>query len=212
MIKPVLKYCIPIYLLLGYTTLVALRRGDVSVEVLLVLLIPIAIIIVLGLFFGVFISVLIKKPNHESKFYWIGQLASILLVTAFFIYAWEDNNHKRSNAEENELTIRNVTDSDSRPFVLPAFDSLKLKFKSPNDLHLNSVTSFVNDDGLTVYFAYNLIADHAKEYYSKYKVENGQARLVQFNLDTRSTIDYLHVSRQQDALKDTLKKYEKIMK
>lgn len=212
MIKPVLKYCIPIYLLLGYATLVVLRRGDVSVEVLLVLLIPIAIIIVLGLLFGVFISVLIRKPNHERKFYWIGQLASFMLATTFFIYAWEDSQYKRSNAEENELTIRNVTDSISRPFVLPAFDSLKLKFKNPNDLKLNSVTSFANDDGFTVYFAYNLVDNHIKEYYSRYKVENGQARLVQFNLDTRSTIDYLHVSRQQDALKDTLKKYEKIMK
>jgi hypothetical protein len=179
---------------------------------LLALSILIVIVIVVGLLFGMIISVVIRKPNHDRKFYWIGQLISLTLFASTFAHTLVDGHHKRSIAEENEITIRDVTDSITRPFVHRAFDSLKLKFKSPNDLDLNSVTSIQNAGGFTVYFAYNLFDHSDKEYYSKFEVKNAQAQLVQFNLDTRSTIDYLHVYKQQEALKDTLKKYENQIK
>jgi hypothetical protein len=212
MLRSILKYCIPIYLLLGCITIVVIRQFDNFLAFLLVSWILIAIIIAVGLFFGMIISVVIRKPNHEPKFYWIGQLVSLTLIAPTFIHTVVDGRRTRSNAEENEITIRNVTDSISGPFVHRAFDSLKLKFKSPNDLDLNSVTEIENRDGFTVYFAYNLFGKHDKEYYSKYRVKTDQAQLVQFNLDTRSTIDYLHVHKLQESLKDTLKKYENMAK
>lgn len=159
------------------------------------------------------ISVVIRKPNHERTFYWLGQLISLALIAIPLTQAILDSNPpKRSNAEQNEITIREVTDTFSRQFVVPAFDSLKSKFKNPNDLNLNSVTTIENDGGFSVYFAYNLFGNKAKEYYSKYEVTNDQIQLAQFNLDTHSTREYLHIQKRQEGLKDTLNALESMAK
>ena len=217
MIKPVLKYCIPIYLVLGCVSMGMLRRGWIPLmdllEGFLGLLLMIAIVTVLGLFFGMVISVVIRKPNHERKFYWLGQLISFALIAIPLTQAILDSNPpKRSIAEQNEITIREVTDTFSRQFVVPAFDSLKSKFKNPNDLNLNSVTTIEHDGGFSVYFAYNLFDNKTKEYYSKYEVKNDQIQLAQFNLDTHSTREYLHIQKRQEGLKDTLNALESMAK
>jgi hypothetical protein len=212
MIKPILKYCISLYLVLGFIAFLLLKKDDGPLGPLLALSILIVIIVVVGLFLGMIISVLIRRPARERIFYGIGQALSFTLGASFFLYALFHNPDKRTNAELNEATIRNLNNNNSWPFILPAFDSLKLKFKSPDDLKLNAVTSFGKDSGYTVYFAYNLFNNNTKEYYSKYEVANGQAKLIQFNLNTQSSIDYLHVSGKQEELKDSMKKYERLFK
>src|SRR6516164_7915113 len=109
MIKPVLKYCIPIYLLLGLATIIVLRRSSPSLAAVLLLLFMIICVIVLGLLIGMIISVLIRRPHRERIFYTIGQLISFVLLASTFIQAIPANNHpKRSIAEENEVTVREV--------------------------------------------------------------------------------------------------------
>jgi hypothetical protein len=159
------------------------------------------------------ISVLIRRPHRERIFYTIGQLISFVLLASTFIQAIPANNHpKRSIAEENEVTVREVTDSSIWPFVLPAFDSLKLKFKNPNDIEINSVTALQNSRGFTLYFVYNLSGDKSEEYYSKYQAHKGQADLIQFNLNTRATRGGMRLQKQQKAIDDSVNKYEKMTK
>ena len=150
MIKPILKYCIPIYLVLGYITMVAVRRTIFSSEASLILLVFIAVIIALGLFIGLIISVLARKPNHEHKFYGLGQIISFSLIASFIIYGLLiDSRPKRSMAEENEVTIQQLTDTITRPYVLRAYNNLKSKFNSPNDLEIKSITEIQQPDGFT---------------------------------------------------------------
>jgi hypothetical protein len=109
-------------------------------------------------------------------------------------------------AEENAVTIQDLTDTITRPYVLGAYNNLTSKFNSPNDLETNSITQLQQSDGFTIYFTYNLFNNQSKEYYSKYKVNDAQAKLVQFNLDTRSNPDYFKLHKQQEAEIDTLTK------
>ena len=93
MILPVLKYCTPIYLILAGISLVVIERGAVTLPAVLVFLVLIAAIIVLGLLLGMILSVLIKKPQHERTFYWIGQVIAFLLVVLPFGKALYDSYH-----------------------------------------------------------------------------------------------------------------------
>jgi hypothetical protein len=93
MILPVLKYCTPIYLLLAGISLVVIKRGAVTLPAVLVFLSLIAAIIVLGLLFGMILSVLIKNPQHERTFYWIGQVIAFLLIVLPFGKALYDSYH-----------------------------------------------------------------------------------------------------------------------
>jgi hypothetical protein len=213
MIKPVLKYCIPIYLLLAYITLAVAKGTMFPLAAFLIASVLIVVIVVLGLVIGMIISVLFRMPNHERKFYWIGQMISVAFLVTTFIQAFlTDNRPKRSMAEENEVTIRELTDTITRPFVLRAFENLKSKFNSPNDLEINSVTELQNAEGFTVYFSYNLNNNPSKEYYSKYDVGNVQAKLIEFNLDTRSTAEYLQIRKQHEKTDSLVDKLEKMSK
>jgi hypothetical protein len=207
MIKPVLKYCIPIYLVLGYITMLVGRRTIFSSEASLILLVLIAVIIALGLFIGLIISVLARKPNHERKFYGLGQIISFALIVSFIIYGLLiDTRSKRSMAEENEVTIRELTDTITRPYVLRAYNNLQSKFNSPNDLEIHSITEIQQPEGFTIYFVYTLFNTKSKEYYSKYEVSNTLVQLVQFNLDKQTNPGFFKFRKQQEAELDTVAK------
>ena len=111
-------------------------------------------------------------------------------------------------ADENIVTIRDLTDTVTRPFVLRAFENLVSKFNSPNDLEINSVIELQDSDGFTVYFTYNLFPAESQEYYSKYEVNNSDAKLIQYN-SPLSSQDYLKLSKQIQAEIDTVTKIVK---
>lgn len=195
------------YLILGYMTIVAVRRTIFSLEASLILLVFIAVIIVLGLFFGLLISVIARKPNHERKFYGIGQIISFMLIAGFLTYGLlVDTQPKRSKAEENEVMIRQLTDSITRAYVSRSFENLKSKFNSPNDLDVKSITEIQQPEGYNIYFVYTLFDTKSKEYYSKYEVNTALVKLVQFNLDTRTNPGFLNFRKQQESEIDTVAK------
>jgi hypothetical protein len=83
MILPVLKYCLPIYLLLAGGLFLEIRGGR-TLGAALVLLGLIVAITVLGLILGMILSVLVRKPKFETVFYLIGQVVAFgLIVTPF---------------------------------------------------------------------------------------------------------------------------------
>lgn len=88
MILPVLKYCLPIYVLLAFGFVLAVKHAPIDIVGVLVLAAIIAAITVLGLILGMILSVLIRKPRHERVFYAIGQLIAFVLVLTPFVKAW----------------------------------------------------------------------------------------------------------------------------
>jgi hypothetical protein len=81
MILRVLKYCIPIYLVLAVLLLSEIRGGR-SWDAVLILLGLIAAITVLGLILGMVACVLVRVPAYELAFYAIGQVVAF----GFMVY------------------------------------------------------------------------------------------------------------------------------
>jgi hypothetical protein len=84
MILPVLKYCLPIYLLLAGLLLLGVKGGH-SLAAVLILLGLIIAITVLGLILGMLLSVLIRRPKLERWFYLIGQVVAFGVIVIPFL-------------------------------------------------------------------------------------------------------------------------------
>jgi len=182
MIKKILKYCIPVYILSGIITALIFiiprglgNAGNVAVFITVVPLAFTLIIAAIGLLLGLVPSILIQSQSKEKTFYWTGQIISFIAFYTFFTYMMVHNFNKKTNAQENEATILSLTDNGREYFGRVAFDSLKLKFKTPDDFVLNTYTIFVQDSTInsqkdsvyTVYFSYTLKDNKDKELMAK---------------------------------------------
>jgi hypothetical protein len=220
MIKKILKYCIPAYLLSGVVTIIVIAKGHVNLlPAAIFLVVIIAIITGVGLLLGLIPSILIQRPAIEKAFYWIGQIISFIAFYTYFLYSVNFGSDKKTNEQENEATMRSLTDNGKEYFGLVAFDSLKLKFRTPDDFVLNTYTVFAQDSMVnaqkdpiyTVYFSYTLKDDKENELMAKYIVMDHQARLAGFNIDKNANEEFMRVYRKQEALKDSANKFEKMV-
>lgn len=224
MIKKILKYCVPAYILSGIITsiVILIPRGPANIgyAALYVLLVSLAftlIITAVGLLLGLVPSILIQSPAKEKLFYWVGQIFSFIAFYTFFIYLMVHDFNKKTTAQENEATIESLTNNGQEYFGRIAFDSLKQKFKTPDDFVLNTYTVFEQDSTInsqkdsifTVYFSYMLKDDKAKELMAKYFVIDHQAILKGFDIDKHDNAEYMQVYKKQEVLKAKLDKLDK---
>lgn len=125
--------------------------------------------------------------------------------------------NKKTTAQENEATIESLTDHGQEYFGRIAFDSLKQKFKNPDDFVLNTYTVFEQDSLIdsqkdsiyTVYFNYTLKDDKTKELMAKYIVIDHQATLKGFDIDKYDNAEYMQVYKKQEVLKAKVDKLDK---
>ena len=120
MIKHALKYCIPVYLLVGGITIaLTLGRRDEFLPALAAVLFLITIVVVAGLLIGMIISVLIKKPNYKRKVYLLGQLISFTLLVGAMVYMRISNSQgsKHLNAYHWYTSTKSIILSDSNAYT-----------------------------------------------------------------------------------------------
>ena len=174
----------------------------------------------IGLLFGLLPSILIQRSSKEKIFYWVGQIAAFIVFYTWFISSMAPDLHrhtKKTNAQENEATILSLTDHGKEYFARIAFDSLELKFKTPDDFVLNTYIAFERDSTIdsqkhhiyTVYFSYTPNDDKTKELMAKYLVINHQAILAGFDIDKYDNPEYMRVYKKQEVLKAKLDKFDK---
>ena len=224
MIKKILKYCVPVYILSGIITALSFiipgGLGNIGNAVVFITLVPLAftlIITAIGLLLGLVPSILIQIPSKEKTFYWTGQIISFIAFYTFFIYMTVHDFNKKTTAQENEATIVSLTDHGKEYFARIAFDSLELKFKTPDDFVLNTYIAFEKDSTIdsqkkhtyTVYFSYTLKDNKAKELMAKYIVIDHQAILAGFDIDKYDSAEYMQVYKKQEVLKAKLDKFDK---
>ena len=80
----ILKYCIPIYLVLAAMLLRVIRGGG-SWDAALLFLGLIAAVTVMGLILGMVISVLVRKPRYDMVFYAAGQVVAFGSIVIPFL-------------------------------------------------------------------------------------------------------------------------------
>lgn len=121
MIKKILKYCIPFYILSGLITIITYlvitgpyhNLWGVALLTIITTLLIALIITAIGLLFGLVPSILIQRPAKEKIFYWVGQIVAFVVFYAWFINWVTPDLHKhtiKTNAQENEATIESLTD------------------------------------------------------------------------------------------------------
>ena len=220
MIKKILKYCVPAYILSGLITIITYlvitgsyhNLWGVALITIITTLFIALIITAIGLLFGLVPSILIQRPAKEKIFYWVGQIVAFIVFYAWFINLIAPDFHKHSiktNAQENEATIVSLTDHGKEYFTRIAFDSLELKFKTPDDFVLNTYIAFERDSTIdsqkhhiyTVYFSYTPNDDKTKELMAKYLVINHQAILAGFDIDKYDNPEFMRAYKEQEVLK-----------
>lgn len=228
MIKKILKYCVPAYILSGLITIITYlvttgpyhNLWGVALLTIITTLLIALIITAIGLLLGLVPSILIQRPAKEKIFYWVGQIVAFIVFYAWFINLIAPDFHKHSiktNAQENEATIVSLTDHGKEYFARIAFDSLELKFKSPDDFVFNTYIAFEQDSTIdsqkdsiyTVYFSYTLKDNKEKELMAKYFVIEHQAVLAGFDVDKYDNPEYMRVYKKQEVLKAKLDKFDK---
>jgi hypothetical protein len=228
MIKKILKYCVPAYVLSGIISFIAVFviTGPVynlwlaALFTVIVALFIALIISSIGLLFGLIPSILIQRASKEKIFYWVGQIAAFIVFYAWFINSMVPDLHKhtkKTTAQENEATILSLTNHGKEYFARIAFDSLELKFKTPDDFVLNTYIAFEHDSTIdskkdpiyTVYFSYTLKDDKTKELMAKYLVIDHKAILASFDIDKYENAEFMRVYKKQEALKARSDKFYK---
>lgn len=150
----------------------------------------ILLVSVIGLIFGVLISVLFRTPRKERWFYACGQLIAFAILMGFII-------KKNTKLADREEKFRNASNSylylyqDSLPFNMKnekiAIEKLSSKFKKPNSFLLTSLYTFPRDTTISgkkstayeIYLAYDTI--ESDSLFSKIILLNDRAYIEKFN-------------------------------
>lgn len=147
---------------------------------------------ILGLIFGVILSVLVRKPGKEPWFYVSGQILAFGLLLGFILKentGLVNRENKFKNASDRYLYIY----QDNLPFDQKiekiAIEKLESKFDKPNAFllsqiytrHIDTIVSGNKTINHIVYFTYDIL--ERDSLFSKISVLNDTAYIVKFNAD-----------------------------
>ncbi len=148
-----------------------------------------------GLFFGMLLSAIFRKPAKEDLFYWIGQFMSLALVVFLLgLAAFQSTEGKLTNDEKNKKLIDDVARDAGGYAIQLAFDTLRAHFNDPNEFILHSTTTYVSgkdslnrtlrdineeaqDSLFTIYLFYNFPRLREGDFYAKVRVTGTRVTL-----------------------------------
>ena len=166
----------------------------------------------LGLFLGLVISILFRKPEQEKTFYFIGQCLSLAFLLAILLISFFDD-AQINYAERNDNKMSNT-----EPQAEIAYDKMKTNFSSPNDFLIrtyfsigrDSVENFEVNHAWTVYFVYNLKKHPKTTYFSKFIVFKNKASIAEFQIQTKNNQEFNTLLRVNNGIDDIINEYEPV--
>jgi hypothetical protein len=148
------------------------------------------------------LAAVLQKPPMKNKHLII--IASILVLFAGLfalrVYNKSKHGHLTGNAEKNHDVMKYFV-HDDEGYVRVAFDRLESEFKNQNDLKLDAfsvrkldtILNGSEDTVYNVYFVYNLATNMANKYFSKVSVLRGKPTLELYNLNAKTSPEYLKI-------------------
>jgi len=117
----------------------------------------------------------------------------------------QHNKNDQANIEKNHDIMKYFVNDDEE-YVRLAFTKLESEFQNPNDFKLDAfsvrkrdtVYGGNQDTIFNVYFTYYLSADSGNKYFSKVSVFRGVPALQLYNIDTRTSSEYLNIKTEKE--------------
>jgi hypothetical protein len=221
-----LKYFIGFYAIILVLAIIVSARGGHEDSPWLfygLLVLSVVLMLAIGLFFGMLLSVIFRKPAKENLFYWIGQFMSLALVVSLLGFAaFQTREGNLTNDEKNKKLIDNLARGASAYAIVLAFDTLRAHFKDPNGFLLYSTTTYVlskdslnhelrdinveaQDSLFNVYLFYDFPRLREKDFYAKVRVTGTQVKLEKKDVDVSTSAEYKHMQHVMDTIDNILK-------
>jgi hypothetical protein len=162
----------------------------------------ILVVSILGLIFGVIISVIFKTPRKERWFYASGQILAFGLVLIFILKKSSDSENREDkfkNARDRYLYLYHDSLYSDMRIERTAIEKLESEFDAPNSFLLNTHFTIPHDTIISgkkttvydVYFAYDAVEKDSL--FSKIIVLNDSAFIVKFNVDVNSDEEFQRI-------------------
>jgi len=153
-----------------------------------------------GIFLGIGLAVIVKRPRVEPYLYMSTQLAVMITIVVFVVVTRQnDRKHDRelANVRDNHFFVnldRAMYEAESRECVRTAFLELESKFSDPNSFHLERYSCRWRDTVIdskpdTLYFVYFVYLKQNKALYARVLVMDNVALIDKMDMEKRPELN-----------------------